>query len=533
MGFLSDLKMYARFAMGLRGFLRYTISLEEAKAIVKKRMEEREMNFLRLIKKGVFGYPNSPYLPLLKLARCELGDIENMVRSRGLEDTLLALREAGVYVTFEEFKGREPIVRDGQHIHVKTQSFDNPYLKHYYGGTSGGTTGPGTRVTTDLAHLADEAPNIILGHYTHHALGIPTVIWYGIPPDNTGLNGILVRAKFGNVPRKWFSPLKSREVRGPLKNLMLTYCFVVLGRLCGTSIPRPKFLSLDQAAVVAYWVAESLQTHGACLVATHVSMALRICIAAFEQGIDLTGAIFWAGGEPPTPSKVQGITRTGACFVPTYFFTEIGAVGLGCAQPADCNDIHLFKDFLALILYPRQLPGTVYTINAFYFTTLLPAAPKLLLNVESDDYGIIEKRSCGCLLESYGFTEHLRHIRSFSKLTGDGVTLLGSEMIHILEEILPARFGGSPLDYQLLEEEDEKGFTHLSLLVSPKVKIDDEAEVFKTVLESLGHGSDAADLARNIWTQSMALQIKRIEPIWTARGKLMPLQLAKRFKNSD
>ena len=49
MGIFADLKMYGRFAWGLRGFLRHTITLEEAKAIVQRRMEEREENFLRLV----------------------------------------------------------------------------------------------------------------------------------------------------------------------------------------------------------------------------------------------------------------------------------------------------------------------------------------------------------------------------------------------------------------------------------------------------------------------------------------------------
>jgi len=92
------------------------------------------------------------------------------------------------------------------------------------------------------------------------------------------------------------------------------------------------------------------------------------------------------------------------------------------------------------------VPGSDITVDAFHFTTLLPTARKLLLNVESDDYGVVETRSCGGPLESYGYTEHLRQIRSFRKLTGEGVTLVGSEMLRILEEVLPARFGGSPLD---------------------------------------------------------------------------------------
>ncbi len=58
--------------------------------------------------------------------------------------------------------------------------------------------------------------------------------------------------------------------------------------------------------------------------------------------------------------------------------------------------------------------------------------------------GVIEQRSCGYPLESYGYSEHLREIHSFRKLTGEGVTLVGNEMVRILEEVLPARFGGSP-----------------------------------------------------------------------------------------
>src|SRR3989304_4464058 len=129
---LSDLKMYSRFAWGLRSFLRHPLTLEEVKAIVQKRMAEREENFLWLVRKGIFGYPKSPYLPLLKLAQCEMGDIENMVRSQGLEGALAVLREAGVYVPFEEFKGRKPLIRNGRGINVKDHDFDNPYLSRFY-----------------------------------------------------------------------------------------------------------------------------------------------------------------------------------------------------------------------------------------------------------------------------------------------------------------------------------------------------------------------------------------------------------------
>ena len=44
-----------------------------------------------------------------------------------------------------------------------------------------------------------------------------------------------------------------------------------------------------------------------------------------------------------------------------------------------------------------------------------------------------------------------------------------------------------------------------------------------TVLESLGRKDVPADWARAIWTQAGALRVKRMEPVWTAQGKLMPL----------
>jgi hypothetical protein len=150
-----------------------------------------------------------------------------------------------------------------------------------------------------------------------------------------------------------------------------------------------------------------------------------------------------------------------------------------------------------------------------------------MLNVGIDDFGVIERRSCGCPLQELGLTVHLRQVHSFRKLTGEGVTLVGSAMVHILEEVLPARFGGSPLDYQLLEEEDEQGFTRLSLLVSPRIEIESDTTVIGAVMDALGRNGVAAESARRIWDQAGTLRIARKEPVWTARGKLMPLRIAR------
>jgi hypothetical protein len=528
MGVLDDLKMYARFAWGLRGFLNHTITLEEAHAIVRRRLADRERSFLRLVKKGVFGYQYSPYLSLLKSAGCEMGDIENLVRSSGLEGTLRALREAGVYVTFEEFKGRAPMVRNGRVIRVKARDFDNPYLSFYYHAESSGTSGAGTRVDIDLDNLAAQASQILIAQDAHGVAHAPMAVWRSILPDGSGIANILRSARFGNVTEKWFSPITSRDLRPALKYRLATQYIVVLARLAGLPFPSPELVTMDQAVVVARWAIATRQARGACLIRAHVSMALRVSLAALENGWDLTGVTFMSGGEPPTPAKVKKITASGAGWLPVYISSDVGCIGAGCARPVDGNDLHLFKDGVAVIQSPRQVPGYNTPIQAFCFTTLFPTAPKILLNVESDDYGVMESRHCGCPLEACGFTEHLRNVRSFSKLTGEGVTLVGSEMVHILEEVLPARFGGSPLDYQLLEEEDERGYTRLCLLISPRIHIEDETSVIGTLLDTLRQSSVAADLAGALWSQAGTIRIRRTDPIWTARGKFMPLQEGRR-----
>ncbi|MBI3651090.1 MAG: hypothetical protein HY231_08570 [Acidobacteria bacterium] len=534
MSFIGEMKMFSRFAWGLRGFLRHPLTLDDARAVIERRLAEREANFLRLLERGIFNYAPSPYLPLLKLADCEIGDIKNLLRAKGLEKTLHHLRDAGVYISFEEFKGRKPLVRGGQMIALHPHSFDNPFLSRSYITASGGTTGAQTRVETDLDHLAAQSTHLMLARQAHGVLDVPTALWRGILPDGSGINNLLRAAHLGRYPQRWFSPIVTANLKASLKYKyhLATYTTVVLGRVFGKPLPWPEMVGIEDAIVVARWASETLQTHGACLILSPVSRALRVCVAAQEAGLDLTGATFMIAGEPPTAAKVKGIESTGARYFPTYGLAEAGRIGMGCAKPTACNDLHLLTDAFAVIQKPRAIQDSEIIVEAFNVTALLLTAPKLMLNVEIDDYGIVENRACGCPLEELGFSEHLRDIRSFSKLTGEGVTLVGSEMVHILEEVLPTRFGGSALDYQLMEEEDEQGFTRLSLLVNPRLEIADEAAVIDAVLAAMEKSSVGADSASAIWKQAKALRVKRQKPVWTGRGKLMPLHLANRSKGA-
>ena len=49
------------------------------------------------------------------------------------------------------------------------------------------------------------------------------------------------------------------------------------------------------------------------------------------------------------------------------------------------------------------------------------------------------------------------------------MTFLDVDVIRVLDEVLPGRFGGGPTDYQLIEEETEDGRPRVRLLVHPRV----------------------------------------------------------------
>jgi hypothetical protein len=219
--------------------------------------------------------------------------------------------------------------------------------------------------------------------------------------------------------------------------------------------------------------------------------------------------------------------------VTSYGSVEAVAIGLGCSRPAYVDEVHLAMDAYALIGYPYSVPGLDVTVPAFNLTGLLDSAPKVMLNYQSDDYGVVETRACGCGLEKYGYTTHVHEIRSYSKLVGEGVTLIGNELLRILEEVLPARFGGTPLDYQIMEREDANGFTRLFLLINPRLEIPSHAEVIRVIMDALGKSSPMAAAARTVWQQAETLQIERREPVATARSKLLPLHIQRHSQVPD
>lgn len=530
MGIASDIKGYARFAWGLHGFLHRTVTTGQAWDTIRRRLAERDDSFLRVLRRGVFEHEGSPYRRLFEMGGCSFGDVEKMVRADGVEHALGRLYGAGVYVSFDEFKGRVPLVRNGKEFRVAARDFDNPHLRRTYQASTSGSTGAGTRISFELDQIAEDCCVRIATREAHGVLGIPTVVWRNVLPSVAGLNHVFCCSLQGNLPERWFTPLGPKTLRISVKDRAAMRYVLLAARLSGRPLPEPEPVPLGDPMPILDWAVEAVKRTGACLVSTFVSPAVRACAVAREKGLDLTGVTFMGGGEPATAAKIRAIESVGARALPTYGTSEAGVLGVACARPCGPDDLHLAQDLVALIQRPYTVPGWGETVGVFCLTTLVPTAPKIMINVVTDDFGILETRTCGCPFEAAGYPVHLHTIRSYRKLTGEGVTLLGNDAARVLEEVLPSRFGGSPLDYQLLEEEDGEGLTRLSLIISPRITLNDEQAAMDLLLEGLRRSGPAGSYAAAFWKQGGSLRVKRTEPIWGAGGKFLPLCVAERWK---
>jgi hypothetical protein len=102
-----------------------------------------------------------------------------------------------------------------------------------------------------------------------------------------------------------------------------------------------------------------------------------------------------------------------------------------------------------------------------------------------------------------------------------------TDLLRVLEEVLPAHFGGTSADYQVLEEEGEHGILRLLLIVSPKIGPVDANRIRHTFLEELGRDGGFARLSAEVWRRAGTVQVKRQWPVPTKAGKILPFHIIK------
>ncbi len=514
---------HVAYARRLGSWLRAPLDLAGARDVVRTALGRREAELLATLRNGVYSQPHSPYLALLRHAGIELGDIEAAVRGEGVEGALARLYDAGIRVTLDELKGRVPITRPGLELAVSTHDFKNPLARADLRLIGGGTRAPQRYVPIDLRLYGRDAAHLRLFQNAAGLEGRPIAAWRPSLPANPGIYHALLHAKLGQRTERWFAQLPPYPPRASVRSSGLLAVTLSVAALVGAGIPWPRHVPLERAAEVARWLAGHVAAGRRPYLNTTASGAVRVCEAARAEGLDIAGTAFRVGGEPYTPARDKVLTTAGCTGFPLLQSNEVGRIGVTCAARRNIDEVHLLLDKLAVLR--RDVEARTRRVEgALVLTTLWSRAPKLLLNVESDDTAVVEQGRCGCALGELGLDTRLHTIRSWEKLTTEGMTFTAALTIRLVEEVLPERFGGGPTDYQLVE--DRSGpISQVLILVSPRVGPVDAEAVRETALSTLAAAGMGPRFMADSWREAGLPRVERREPYATGRPKILPLHV--------
>lgn len=527
----ADLKGIFALVRALPKFFRGVLEPEQAKELLRRRLERRPHSFVEQVRRLVYDNPTSPYLRLLENAGCELSDLRTEVRLHGVEETLRRLAREGVYLTADEFKGKQPVVRGAASFRVSPRRFECAPSSPGFLGQSSGTSNAPLRTFTPLAWLAARSISTSVFLAAHDLLGGVHAVYDTILPGSAGINQVLTYARAKVIVDRWFARRIPVTLPEALYFNATTYLVLMTARWFGPGAPKLSFVDFEDSGPILEWIgANRLRGRTSCIT-TAASNAARIARAAAERGVSLEGVKFVASGEPFTRSKQRVIETAGATATVRVTYGGSVNVGFGCAYPAHVDDAHVNQDVLALVSHTRRMRGNV-EVEPLLCTTLEPSVPRFLLNVESGDYASLEQRDCGCALGQCGLGLHLHSVRSFEKFTSEGMNYFFADLFEIFERRLPNEFGGGPGDYQMIEEEAEDGRSRLRVLVHPRVSGLDEQGLLRRIVDILTQGTPGNRVTAKLWEMTGTLEIRREPPRASARGKILPLQLPVRDRDS-
>ena len=441
----SDIQGIVALMKGVPDFFKERVTLRRAEEQIERDLDQREERFLKVVRSGIFDRPKSPYLKLLQVAGCEFADLQAQVRRCGVDETLKHLAREGVYFTVDEFKGKKAVVRGLHSFRVIPGCFDNRNVSGGYRTQSSGTTNQPIRSFVSLDLLAIRTPATCVAFAAHDLFSRAHAMYDSVLPGSAGINNLMIYARMGVLTDRWFArtmPIKSRLER--IYHSCTTQLLVNAARLCGAGFPKPEYLQHQEVDKILHWVAAQKVEKRFCCITTAASNAARIARAACRLGISLEGTKFIVTGEPFTDSKREVIESADATAIPRYAYGGSINIGFGCAGPLHTDEIHVNQHLLALITHSRSISDGSDYVCPLLCTTLDPLFPRLLLNVESGDYGYLTQRDCGCALEKAGLSLHLHHIRSFEKFTSEGMNFFYGDLYELLEKAFPLSSAARP-----------------------------------------------------------------------------------------
>jgi hypothetical protein len=521
---LVNVKGTLRLAAALPKYFREPITLQQAEERTKRLLESRAESFLEVVRSRIYEHMHSPYLPLLRNAGCEFSDLQTSVHRHGLENTLARLAEEGVYLTSDEFKGKKNVTRGPLSFRVSPNDFERRDTSAGITGESSGSRNSPVKTFSTLESLALWAEGTGVFYAAHDLFSCVHAVYEPVVAGR--MHFILINSKLGVPVDRWFA--LDVPAQGALENryhFLNAHVVALMGNWFGNGIARPEYQKSGDLEPIMDWTLKNRRHGKRCCIITVVSNATRIAREALGAGISLEHVVLAASGEPLTQAKKRIIEEAGARIALRYGPGGLYGAALGCGDPCFIDEMHVPQTMFTFVENPRALDYDGPPVHPLMQTTTHPVAPRLLLNVENGDYATIMTRDCGCHLEKIGFTQHIHTVRSFEKMTGEGMNYSGSELFELLEDVFPSEFGGGPGDYQLVEEEDDRGQTRLTLLIHPELGDVDETKLLLRLQQGLAQGSRNHRFVSRIWQDAGTLRLRREAPYTSARGKTLPLYI--------
>jgi hypothetical protein len=507
-------------ARGLRRLVRQPVTVAEAEAVVTDEVARRDDRFRASLDRLVWPFASSPARRLLDNAGIERGDVDRLVGAHGLVGALEQLRDAGVYVSYEEYHGRIDARRGSAVFTFSPSDFFNPVTPADYIATTGGSRSSGTPVELSFAWQRRQGAQRAIQFDRAGVRGAPTATWLPVFPSAAGYGAVMKLTAGGNRPERWFSQVPI-DLDGISSHKQLANKFLpALSALARAGLPSPEYAPTSDPEPVVRWLADAVQRHGSAVITGYASSLTAAARWAREHGVALDGVVAYPSSEPVTAGKLAAMRAAGMRAHPTYAFVPEGTVALSC-EHCDDEEYHLWEQELAVITRRRPRSDDA-DVDAFLLTSLAHEAPRVLVNVENDDYGVVRHDvECSCGLGSLGLRTRISAIRGISKVVAAGISLDGEVFDRIVETELPARVGGGAGDYQFVEREGASGTT-MSLRVSPDIDLNEEH--LRDAIDAALRTSDNGVLAAAVWERNGGLRIERSTPLVTKAGKTLSFE---------
>jgi len=349
---------------------------------------------------------------------------------------------------------------------------------------------------------------------------MPGLLWRGVPPGVSGMANYLEYHAMGNPFQAWYTPTHT----GNWRSWVVTQMSLSMCLISGQETVWPQYLPLPEAWKIANLLAERKRRgKEAMRVDTVASGAARICTAALERKLDISGTCFRVSGEPFSQSKEEIFNRAGCIAWCTWAMSEAGTLGGSCANRRHRDEVHIALNKVALTTGDAENGGA----RALYLTTIHPCTPKLMLNFDTGDHALTASGECVCELERAGLRTRIHSIRNGKKFTAGGMTFPAADLTRVVEDFLPVRFGGVVGDYQLVETE-ESGMPRVLLLVSPEVGDVNNAALEDAVIGELSRRDVGTAMMAEQWRTGGVLKVVRDQPWRTQTAKTPPFRMIRK-----